>query len=186
MSKSLKLKIKTYEKTQGICIICRKMIEKQPAHWSLEHFLPRAIYKWLPDPELETRLESPANLFVVHKHCNLAKDSHLPNVAQIRRLPVPAHIKDELEALYWWTKPYFAQYTAIKQSTWDRQNRQCAFCSRNIALARATLRRRDNQFARSRDNAMCLCLPCSVRAGNPHYKRKMVAKRQLAITEPQP
>lgn len=67
-----------------------------------------------------------------------------------------------------------------------RQNRQCAFCSRNIALARATLRRRDNQFARSRDNAMCLCLPCSVRAGNPHYKRKMVVKRQLAITEPQP
>ena len=33
---------------------------------------------------------------------------------------------------------------------------------------------------------MCLCLPCSVRAGNPHYKRKMVEKRQLAITEPQP
>ena len=101
MSKSLKLKIKTYEKTQGICIICRKMIEKQPAHWSLEHFLPRAIYKWLPDPELEARLESLANLFVVHKHCNLAKDSHLPNVAQIRNLPVRAHIKDELEALYW-------------------------------------------------------------------------------------
>ena len=32
MSKSLTLKIKTYKKTQGICIICRKMIEKQPAH----------------------------------------------------------------------------------------------------------------------------------------------------------
>ena len=94
MSKSLNLKIKTYEKTQGICIICRKMIEKQPAHWSLEQILPSAIYKWQPDPELEAQLESQANMFVVHKHCNLAKDSHLPNVAQIRNLPVPAHIKD--------------------------------------------------------------------------------------------
>ena len=100
MSKSLKLKIKTYEKTQGICIICCKMIEKRPAHWSLEHFLPRAIYKWLPDPELEARLESPANLFVVHKQCNLVKDSHLPNVAVGRILVSDTLHKGRLKTIF--------------------------------------------------------------------------------------
>lgn len=167
-----------YEKTNGICIICNQSIDNDPAQWSVEHYIPRAIYKWVPNGELEAQLESPANLFIVHHHCNFKKDCALPNIKKINALQLNDTTKTELRNLYRSVADSIAQYTAIKQSTWDTQHRKCHFCHRPIRLNWTTLRRIDNHLPRIRSNAMCLCFYCSVKAGNPHYKKRMVQNQQ--------
>lgn len=178
MASSFKKKSFIYQKTNGICIICNHHITHDPVQWSLEHYIPRAIYKWLPNQELESKIESFANLFIVHHDCNFKKDCALPNLRKINELKLNDNIKNELLNLYASVSDSVAQYTAIKQSTWDSQHRKCYFCHRNTEFNFATLRRINNTLPRIRSNAMCLCFPCSVKAGNPNYKKRMVQKKQ--------
>lgn len=178
MALSINKKLLIYQKTDGICIICNRPISLNPAQWSVEHYIPRAIYKWLPNQELEAKLESPTNLFIVHHDCNFKKDCALPNIKKINNLKINESVKTELRHLYKSVADSLAQYTAIKQSTWDSQQRKCYFCHRNITLNFATLRRINNNLPRSRNNAMCLCFYCSVKAGNPHYKKRMVQNKK--------
>lgn len=178
MALSTNKKLLIYQKTNGMCIICNQLIHNDPTQWSVEHYIPRAIYKWLPNQELEAKLESPANLFIVHHDCNFKKDCALPNIKKINELQLNQHVKNELLELYKSVADSVAQYTAIKQSTWDAQHRKCYFCHRYTKLNFATLRRINNSLPRVRSNAMCLCFYCSVKAGNPHYKKRMVQNKQ--------
>lgn len=165
-----------YQKTNGICIVCGKKVSDDMQKWSVEHYIPRAIYKWIPTQSLRDILESESNWFIVHKNCNIKKDADLPTIKSIQNLPVDNRLKVEMVQLYRSVENELSQYRAIKQSVLAGQNYKCLFCNRHISLLQATLRRKDNRRARLADNAMCLCFTCSVRAGNPSYKRKMVKK----------
>lgn len=67
-----------YARTKGICVICGKPLTKDESKWSVDHFIPRAIYKWVKDEKTKELIESGKNTYVVHAHCNFAKDSTLP------------------------------------------------------------------------------------------------------------
>lgn len=171
-------KQKLAEKTCGICIICAEPLSTA-AQSSIEHFIPRAIYKWIGRPNLKQQLESPANLFLVHGKCNFYKNAELPTPHAINALPVGEHIKNELMQLYRTVETAIDRYRSIKHSTLAAQKGRCAFCERPPALQDATLRRKNNHLERIAENAMCLCFKCSVRSSNAQYKHKMVAKKRI-------
>lgn len=168
-----------YQNSNGICILCNQPILSHEK-WSVEHFIPRAIYKWIQKPEVELQVESAANLFAVHMDCNLKKDAEIPTVNTINSLNVSQTIKDELLLVYREIYDSIEQYRSMKQSVWAKQECSCAFCKKRIRLVKATLRRINNQLERTRENAMCLCFHCSLKASHPEYKKKMVDKKQLS------
>lgn len=170
-------KLLVYQKTNGICIICQKQVSKNHKTWSVEHYIPRAVYKWVPKKEVRDIVESLDNLFIVHKQCNHNKDAELPTKKSILDLPINQALKKDVLAMYQNIGPEITLYRRIKQRVLSSQQYQCFFCQRKIHLPNCTLRRKDNQQGRVVDNAMCLCFRCSVRAGREAYKRKMVDKR---------
>lgn len=165
-----------YRKTDGICIICGKKVSNDPKKWSIEHYIPRAVYKWVPNQKLKNTLESESNLFIVHKKCNAKKDAELPTINAIRNLPVNDILKADIIKLYKDIHDSLLTYRTIKQRVLARQKNQCFFCKKIISLFDATLRRQNNNKSRTANNAMCLCSFCSMRAGNPRYKAIMVKK----------
>ncbi len=169
-----------YKKTNGICVICGKRLSADENTWSVDHFIPRAIYKWIKDDE-EARsiIESEKNIFVVHSYCNFAKDSSLPTNRNIDSMHAPESVKNSVRELYRRTEESVNKYRAIKQSTIDSQGRKCAMCGKKLELNDATLRRIDNKRGRNRENAMCLCDECNRLAGNPNYKKRMVKKKNI-------
>lgn len=165
-----------YDKTHGKCILCGKIMLKGQQELSLEHYIPRAIYKWIPHKKLKQQLEGFNNLFIVHKQCNFIKDSNLPNTKQIKRLPIDEHTKTLLLSFYKSIENELIQYQAIKQRVLQQQQNQCLFCHKTISLKTSTLRRKNNNQARHQDNAMCLCTKCNFRTFNTQYKHDMVQK----------
>lgn len=168
-------KQRLYDKTAGICIICHKKISRHPEKWSVEHFIPRAIYKWVPSRNLKIILESSENLFIVHFHCNLKKDSALPSIKQITQLGVEDEIKDQIFRIYNFVEKEIMDYRAIKQQILTAQQEKCAFCDKPINMHTATLRRRDNKQPRVVENAMCLCVRCN-RATDTKKRKKQLAE----------
>ena len=166
-----------YKKTHGICIICSKKIVCDCNQWSLDHYIPRAIYKWIPDQDLRNKLESLDNLFIVHRKCNINKDANLPTLKDIHNLPIDNDLKSNMVNFYQSVEDRLIQYQALKQGVLTTQKFRCLFCKRTISVFNSTLRRIDNKKLRVMDNAICLCFFCSVRAGNSKYKQKMVAKQ---------
>ncbi|MDK4679764.1 HNH endonuclease [Kingella negevensis] len=171
-------KQKAYDKTQGVCIICGRQVGVSEK-WSVEHYIPRAIYKWIDNQELKNKLESIDNLFIVHAYCNFQKDSSLPTSKLIDELPINEALRANIHQLYKSVERHVLEYKAMKQSVWDYQQHKCVFCHKEITLRNSILRRKNNKLTRCRENAMCLCFKCSVRAGNQHYKHRMVKKKQL-------
>lgn len=168
-----------YAKANGICVICGKKLSSDETKWSVDHFIPRAIYKWVPGKSMRELVESGQNIFVVHPHCNFSKDSALPTNQSINTMHVSGNVMQEIKELYKGTEESVIAYRAIKQSTLDMQERKCAICGKKIGLNNATLRRIDNHKGRKRENAMCLCDTCNRLAGNPWYKKKAVKRKNI-------
>lgn len=163
-----------YAKTNGVCFICGKKMSSNENAWSVDHFIPRAVYKWVPNQQLHNLIESGDNIFVVHPKCNYNKDSALPTNKRIGAMHVEKTVKTEVKELYRIAEPSLVEYNAIKQSTWSSQDKKCALCGKQIPLNAATLRRKNNQIRRCRNNAICLCKTCN--AQNAHYKRVIQCK----------
>lgn len=173
---SIDKKVLVYQKTNGICIICKKAVNDKEK-WNMEHYIPRAIYKWIPSPTLKQSIESLDNLFIVHQKCNHHKNADLPTITAIQHLSISDTLKTALIQLYQSIEKEISAYNNIKQNILLSQRSRCFFCHRKIHLSNSTLRRKDNQKQRVADNAMCLCFSCSVKAGRPSYKSKMVKER---------
>lgn len=171
-----------YAKANGICVICGKKLSSDESKWSVDHFIPRAIYKWVPGRSMRELVESGQNIFVVHPQCNFSKDSSLPTNQSINTMHVSAEVKQEVKELYKEAEGSVIVYRAMKQSTLDMQERKCAICGKKLGLNDATLRRIDNRKSRKRENAMCLCDGCNRKAGNPWYKKKAVKKNNIKAT----
>lgn len=155
-----------YYKTDGICVICGKPVgHTRP--WSLEHYIPRAIYKWVFDPILAQKIESFANLFIVHPACNFHKDSALPTTHRIQAMHAPLPVIREVETLYEDIKPFVVRYRVLKQRIWESQQKQCYFCHKTLTFSQAILRRKHTDKPRTEHNAMCLCSKCSRNLGSP-------------------
>ena len=176
---SIKKKRDAYNRVNGVCFICGKKLSNNEIEWSVDHFIPRAVCKWVPNAKLQSLIKSGENIFIVHPECNYSKDSSLPTNKRIETMHAQNAVKAEVKELYRVSEPSLVKYKAIKQSTWDSQDRKCALCGKRIPLDAATLRRKNNKKPRCRDNAMCLCKNCNVKAGNPHYKRVMVKKKNI-------
>lgn len=170
-----------YYKTHGICVICGKPMTHQPEHWSLEHFIPRAIYKWVPNPILTKKIESFANLFIVHPRCNFIKDSALPTTHSIYTMHASLSVMREVDRIYSEVKPFINQYKALKQEVWKNQHKKCFFCQKKLSFSQAILRRKHDNEPRSRQNAMCLCTRCSRDLGTP----KQLIKEVIVIKKSQ-
>lgn len=171
-------KIELAAKTKGICIICGKYLTTL-ADSSIEHFIPRAIYKWIDEPHLVKLLENKSNLFLVHIQCNFRKDATLPTLAKIQALPACESIQAELCRLYEAVEPAIIRYQAIKRHILHDQKHQCAVCRKQINMLSATLRRKNNEEARSQNNAVCLCFSCSTRLGNKQLKSIMLGRKPV-------
>lgn len=172
---SLNKEDKIYRKTQGICILCGKKVHKPRSNinahtqmkgrrsFTIEHYFPKAIHKWIQQPHLKSHIEHLNNLFIVHRKCNMKKDSQIPKMKDIRKLYVSPIIQEQLTMLYRTLYDGIVAYRAIKQSAWDRQQRVCFLCHNQIMIHQATLRRFDNKLERSRDNAICVCQTCNTK-----------------------
>lgn len=165
-----------YRKTQGVCIICGRSISRNVSRWTVEHYIPRAVYKWVPTYKALKTIENFDNLFIVHSWCNVKKNADLPTVQSIRDLEVNEAIKNRVLELYQQIDEEIAKYRQIKQKVLSDQDFHCLFCRRQIGLLDSTLRRKDNHKEREIGNAMCLCFRCSLRAGRKAYKVEMISK----------
>ncbi|MBR0410473.1 MAG: hypothetical protein IJI25_05660 [Eubacterium sp.] len=170
-----------YARVKGICIICGKKLSASESRWSVDHFIPRAIYKWVPDKKTKELIESVDNIFVVHPQCNFSKDSALPTNQAIKNMHAEKKVKDTMRDLYKEAEDSIVAYRAMKQSTLDGQKKRCAICGKQLSLNNATMRRINNHKGRNRENAMCLCDKCNIRAGSPGQKRRMINKRQRTV-----
>lgn len=180
-------KIRIYQKTLGICIICGKPVPNEMRAWSLEHYIPRAIYKWVPNAYVQSQIESETNLFIVHERCNFQKDSTLPTLHTIDHLHASPAIKDELYDLYDDIKYAIYRYKAIKQAVWVSQDKCCAFCKKSLSFGKSILRRRDFDLPRTQNNAICLCFSCSLALNSPKHLIQSVTvikKTDIKKTKP--
>lgn len=163
-----------YARTHGICVICGKPISKNESEWSVEHFVPRAVYKWVHDSETKSIIEGNDNIFIVHASCNYSKDSALPTNQLIKSMHADKKTKDDMRSLYRNVEGSVDEYRAIKQSVLAKQNSRCAGCGKIISFTNSTLRRKNNNIGRSKENAMCLCESCNVRASSFETKKRMI------------
>lgn len=168
-----------FAKTKGICVICGKKLREEEKYWSVDHFIPRAIYKWIPDIKTRELIESGKNIFIVHHQCNITKDSALPTKQSISDMHASDEIKADIRELFRATEKSVIAYRSIKQSILDNQNKKCAICDKELGLNEATLRRINNNLDRSRENAMCLCDNCNRKAGNSKFKRWAVRNKNI-------
>ena len=157
-------------------MICGKKVTHDENRWSVDHFIPRAVYKWIPDERLKTRLESVENVFVVHEGCNFDKDSLIFTVSEIKKLKVDAIVRDDLYKLYKDSEESINEYRSMKQRTLDLQKRKCAFCEMDLLFKDATMRRIDRKNKRTKDNAMCVCSRCNLKANRAKIRNKMRIK----------
>ena len=170
-----------YARTNGKCIICGKTISKNEADWSVEHFVPRAIYKWVHDKNAEKIIESGDNIFIVHPRCNFKKDSSIPTNQLIKSMHADKKTKDEMRDLYKNLEDSVGSYRAIKQSTLSGQDNKCALCGKKLTFNDSTLRRINNRKGRNKSNAMCLCERCNKKASSTETKNNMVNKSAKKI-----
>lgn len=184
---------KIYCKTQGICILCGKKVHKPRSNinghtqmkgrrsFTIEHYFPQAIYKWVERPNLKSQIKHLDNLFIVHQQCNVNKDSHIPTKHHIHRLYAHQDIKHQLEQLYERLLDDINAYNALKKSVWSKQNKQCFFCDKSITFVQATLRRLDNNLKRIKENAICICSKCNIRAGSRQGRIRLLKQKGIVL-----
>ena len=177
---------KAYARTKGVCVICGKPLPENERQWSVDHFIPRAVYKWVRDSQTKALIESGENIFIVHAHCNFDKDSALPTNRAIKDMHADREVKDDMRKLYKAAEGSIASYRAMKQSTLDAQGKKCAACGKRLSFNDATMRRIIDRKGRSRDNAMCLCERCNVRACSAAAKKQMVQAYAAGSGGPRP
>ena len=170
--------IDAYNRTNGICFICGKPLPKNEKEWSVDHFIPQAIYKWTKDKEAKELIRSNENLFIVHAKCNYSKDSALPTKKAISQINADNKVKKTLNELHSKVQESVDEYRSIKQKTFALQDNKCAICGKALTLNNSTLRRINNNKNRSAKNAMCLCMNCNTQAGSSSQKNKMTVKAQ--------
>lgn len=88
-----------YARTHGICVVCGKSLGGDESTWSADHFIPRAVYKWVPGKKLRTLIESADNIFITHPRCNLEKNSSVPTMASIGLMHADEDVLDGMRAL---------------------------------------------------------------------------------------
>ncbi len=170
--------IDAYNRTNGICFICGKPLPSDEKEWSVDHFIPQAIYKWTKDKEAKELIRSNENLFIVHPKCNYSKDSALPTKKAISQIKAGQDVKKKLNKLYSQVQENVDEYRSIKQKTFAAQDSKCAICGKKLKIENSTLRRINNNKGRNVQNAMCLCINCNTRAGSSSQKNKMTGKAQ--------
>ena len=163
-----------YARTNGICVICGKALSEDESKWSVDHFIPRAVYKWVDVKNIRNIIESPDNIFVVHPYCNFDKNSTLPTNQVIKEMHADKTVKTRMQKVYKEAEKGVLSYRSMKQSTLDSQDKKCASCGKRISLSEATMRRIDNKKGRNRENAMCLCDKCNLKACKPNGKKKIM------------
>lgn len=168
-------------KTRGCCILCGQNIHLASSQATIEHYFPQAIYKWVERPDLKKQIEHLDNLFIVHQQCNVNKDSYTPTKRHIHQLHAPQEIKHQLEQLYQRLLDDINAYNALKKSIWSKQNKQCFFCDKSITFVQATLRRLDNTLKRVKDNAICICGKCNIRAGNRQGRIHLLKQKGIVL-----
>ena len=171
----------SYERTKGICVICGKPLSRYESKWTVDHFIPRAVYKWVPDKKIKRITMNRDNLLIVHGRCNLNKGSVLPTNRMIDEMYAEEDVKESLRRLYKKAEENIIRYRAIKQSTLDSQDKRCAACGRRISLNHSVMRRVDDSQPRSRENAMCMCEKCNIRACAAKRKGKTIRSRKKYI-----
>ncbi len=165
-----------YERTNGICVICGKKLSPDENTWSPDHFIPRAVYKWIPNQETKKAIESEENIFIVHPKCNLRKNSTLPSNRVISYMHASQSVKNSVKSICKQTEDSVSEYRKLKQNTLNNQNGRCASCGKKLCLDTSTLRRINNRKDRVESNAMCLCDKCNVLAGTSAGKKRITSK----------
>ncbi len=162
---NLKVKMRSGRK----CAICGEKMEA--GEESLEHFFPRALYKWgeniLPPEEYRTlyvQIESDDNIIFTHLLCNGAKEDAIIDIA-------PLHISGEerkrLLRLEKKIAPVVIRYRSMKSRLYEKQEGKCYCCHKEFGQEAIVLRRKDPDLLRVEENACLVCHSCNL--ANPDY-----------------
>lgn len=163
---------KVLERQDGVCIYCGKHIdmgEQRGVSWSLEHVVPRAVYKWVERVMSKDEvnkcfelIDSKDNLAITCCSCNVRRGSLLPSVDSVIS---NKYMSDDLKSMYINTiaglQKYMDIYKAVIDISYKRQNCKCARCGSFLPLSQATLRRRNKNKLRTVKNGMLVCPYCN-------------------------
>ena len=160
------------------CILCGELIGNDTQHWSVEHFIPRALAKWCPSDKVDAVVYSDDNIFIVHKDCNEKKDSLSPTVNTVENFYADEEILSSLRRMCCSIADEISKYNYMKYRVCKDQNHRCYICGRYISVKGSTMRRIDNEFERDITNAMCVCSDCNIRARGGSQKHRLVRRAQ--------
>ena len=154
-----------------VCAICGKEIAFTP---SVDHVLPRSLYKWseayLSKTEfnnIKSLIESSDNKVMTHEVCNAFKEDEIPLIETLYLSDVDKSRLNDLEKSL---KNIIVNYRENKTKLLLGQNRRCASCGCKIKNE-GVLRRINPKRKRTWDNACIVCHKCNLK------KRDFMKKR---------
>lgn len=160
-----------YARQYGKCVYCGKLVdvaEQRGVAWSIEHIVPRAVFKWLERillprevDELFKLIEDNNNIAITHYECNFTRGCSLPTVDGIKNMSIP----NDLEIIYLntlnKTQDYINIYRSIVNSTLEKQEYKCGRCGKLLYEDDTVLRRRRKDRIRNPKNAIAYCNCCN-------------------------
>lgn len=165
------------KKSNGMCAICGKPINLNDARgtsWNVDHVIPRAIAKWALDltkEELEylkVALASEENLVITHYQCNIQKSTDFSE-EYINALNLSTSAQADLHKLVEQLRPFIEKYFETVDTIKRNAQYKCEMCGAPITYD-FVIRRVDNRFPRSLQNAWLACKVCGNKVRN-HKKR---------------
>lgn len=183
---------KLHNRQDCMCIYCGEYIdirEPRGIAWSVEHIVPRTVYKWIertaPKSVVENcfrDIESLSNLAITHHHCNYACGCSLPTAESIKNNNyIPEPLKTEYLNSLQRLKPYVDKYLVILDYLLKKQKSKCGRCGCLLRIDQAVLRRRNVNKIRNIRNAIVLCPECSSQRisskyGTPRIQHRLKSK----------
>lgn len=163
----------------GLCPYCGMPVDikqKRGRHWTLDHVLPYAVFKWLENvlndeqaDELWKAINSNENLVIAHNKCNLDKNSAVHSEHQIQAFILPDDVKEAFIKLH---KDMLVYTTMYKEMIYDvarKYNYKCYRCGTKKHSCDLSLRRLDSNKIRSKSNACIVCKDCNAYVSRSHY-----------------
>lgn len=176
MSDAKRKKIKFSKKEEvnknnnSCCYLCGEKIniyKDDPTNWNIDHLLPIALLKWLPESKelgkLEEDIHSDKNLAIVHKRCNVIRDMKIITPDEFDKNKHSSNIlKDNYREIYEKNKSLIKAFINLVKDVLQKQGNVCYGCGKPLSLKKATIRRIDDSLPRTIDNACCVCSNCNV------------------------
>ena len=170
------------QEQNGVCIYCGKPIsidEQRGVIWTVEHIIPRAVYKWLERclsvedcNLLYSLIDNKNNIAISHYSCNLQQGSSVPTEEDIDKLICSTTLKERYKNQIRLSLKFIELYDSVLDVVWSRQKCKCGKCGKILPKHYATIRRRNYGKNRTINNAIAVCYSCNMEISTNQHGRR--------------